>query len=77
MGNDTFSIKYTCTRAASFSVWSFDPPWLQAGETATIFGWYVTGENPLYKVRRDSDGKEKAIYRDQLLRYGEIEGANS
>lgn len=74
---DQLSIKYAATRSASFSNWAFDPPWLNEGETATIYGWWVADAvNPLYKVRRDRDGAEKAIYRNLLLEYGEINGAS-
>ena len=70
-------IKYTATRPASFSSWNFDAPWLQRGETATIFGWWVADPvNSLYKVRRDRDGDEKAVHQRLLLEYGEIEGFN-
>ena len=69
-------IKYTATRSASFSVWRFDVPWLKRGETATIVGYCTTGSNPLYQVRRDRDGEEKAVYRDLLMEYGTIEGAS-
>ena len=69
------SIVYTCTRTTSFSAWSFDEPWLNAGQTATIFGWWVADAvNPLWKIRRDSDGDEKAIHQSHLLEYGTIEG---
>lgn len=74
---DKLNIKYTATRNASFSVWSFDEPWLLAGETATIFDYYVAGANPLYVLRKDKDPEStKAVHRSLLLEYGEIEGAN-
>lgn len=75
MPDDLISIAYTCTRSTSFSAWNFDNPWLYAGETATIFGWWVAdADNPFYKVRRNSDGDEKALHRSRLLEYGTIEG---
>lgn len=67
------SIKYTATKSLNVSVWSFDRPWLVAGETATVFGWYTAGENPLYKVRRDRDGDTRAIYRDLMIKSGSFE----
>ena len=77
MPNDLISIVYTCTRTTSFSAWNFDAPWLYAGETAMIFGWWdgPGSANPFYKVRRNSDGDEKALHRSRLLDYGTIEGA--
>jgi hypothetical protein len=69
------NIKYTATRSASFSVWPSNDPWLECGETATIVGYYTAGANPLYEVRRDRDGKVKAIYRHLLVKCGTIEGA--
>ena len=70
------NIKYTAHRSASFSAWNFDEPWLERGETATIVGYWTTGSNPLYKVKRDRDGAEKAIHHDLLVKYGTIEDAN-
>ena len=68
---DLISIVYTCN--TSFRYWTTDPIWLHNGETAKVFGFWIADDaNPLYKVRRDRDGDEKAIPKCILLKYGTI-----
>ena len=67
------SIVYTCKENIRY--WGADPIWLHSGETAQIIGVLIADKvNPLYNVRRDSDGDEKAIPHFILLKYGTIEG---
>ena len=71
------SIRYTCNIRARFSVWRCDEAWLHPGETATIYGCLVADpENPLWQIRRDSDGDTRVLYQSRLLAYGTIEGVD-
>lgn len=64
---------YTCTEATSLSNWSFDPVWLEPGETATIHSaWTSNRTNPLWKVLRDKDGAEKSVLESMLIEHGTI-----
>lgn len=64
---------YTCNKATSLSSWSFDPIWLEPGETATIHSaWTSNRTNPLWKVRRDKDGAEKSVLESMLIEHGAI-----
>ena len=64
---------YTCDKATSFSSWSFDPIWLEPGETATIHSaWTANRTNPLWKVRRDKDGARKIVLESMLIEHGTI-----
>ena len=67
------SIVYTCKENIRY--WGADPIWLHSGEKAKIVGVLIDDSvNPLYNVRRDSDGDEKPIPQLILLSYGTIEG---
>lgn len=62
------NIPYRCDR--SFPVAYGEPGFLQAGDTATVTGWWVAhATNPLYEVTRE-DGAVRAIYREQMIEYG-------
>ena len=66
------SIPYRANSRVCPSVWNFDPPFLEAGEQATIVGVLAGGANPLYLVRRDRDSEDRAIYRALLSEHGEF-----
>lgn len=64
---------YNCTKATSLSSWSFDPIWMEPGETATLRSiWTSNRTNPLWKVRRDKDGAEKSVLESVLIEHGAI-----
>ena len=66
------NIPYRANSQVRPSVWNFDPPFLEAGEQATIVGALTGGADPLYLVRRDRDSEERAVYRALLSKCGEF-----
>ncbi|MFQ3618475.1 MAG: hypothetical protein SNJ57_16260 [Cyanobacteriota bacterium] len=56
------------------SQWHFDPPFLNPGDRATIVGFLVAHPvNPLYLIKRESDGVVQTVYRNDLVACGALE----
>lgn len=56
------------------SAYTFDKPFLRAGQEAHITNVCVAdAQNPLYEVTRTEDGVAQAVYRRQLVEVGALD----